>query len=70
MKAIIIRDQNGDVLYVAKLEEIGELDFIKLSKEAKTNQGKLKEEKVDELAKIYHEIDGLNDDVKHLKGED
>ena len=70
MKAIIIRDLKGRPLYIAKVEELTDLEFLKKKKECEANrqadqliQDSKEESRIEEIEQIKKEI-------KILKGEE
>lgn len=70
MKAVIIKNKNGKPLFIAKVDEISELDFLKIRRECENNQkneSDLLDSKFDSLA---NKIATLISEIKVLKGED
>lgn len=70
MKAVIIKNKDGKPLFIAKVDEISELDFLKIRRECENNQKKesdLLDSKFDNLA---NKIATLISEIKVLKGED
>ena len=70
MKAIVIRDIENKVVGIARLEEIGELEFLKLQKEFIANQKTEKQIKEHNLFLIDKAIEDIQHEIKKLKGEE
>lgn len=70
MKAIIIKDLDKNPIFIAKVEEVTELDFLKIKKECEINLTKIKDENGIEHADLRDEIAKLKNEIKILKGED
>lgn len=70
MKALIIRDKKGHIYYVGKIEEVSELDYLKLKKEADEMQ-KAIETNLDKFQEgLAETFEGIEHDIKILKGEE
>lgn len=70
MKAVIIKDKAGDVLFVAQVEEVSETEFIKLKKQAEKTQFEYNEAVSNTLESLGNSIIENRNDIKLLKGED
>lgn len=70
MKVVVIRDTKGNPLFAAKVEEIGELEFIKVKKECEKNRALQDKVHQDEICALAMQINEVDKDVKVLKGED
>lgn len=70
MKAIIIKDLNGNPLYIARVEEVSDLDFLKLKKQCKENQENVAKLGQEAIAQLSKEIEESKKEIKILKGEE
>lgn len=70
MKVVVIKDTNGNPLFISKVEEVGELEFIKIKKECEKNRALQDKVHYDEICALAMQIDKVDKDVKVLKGED
>ena len=70
MKAVIIKDLDGEPLYIAQIVEIGDYEFITTQKQCKKNQEK-KAKLLDEgFAQLARDIEENAKQIRILKGED
>ncbi len=70
MKAIIIKDLKGRPLYIARVEELSDLDYLKKKKECEANlREDLATQESKEIA-IDEVFSALEKEIKILKGEE
>lgn len=70
MKAVIIRDLQGRPIYIAKVEELRELDFLTFQKECLGNLKADEQLALNEKKEKFKEIQDIKRQIKILKGEE
>ena len=68
-KAIIIT-YKGKKIGIFELKDVEPLEFLKIQKECSQNLDELENAYQTKMADLKFEIESLNREIKHLKGED
>lgn len=69
MKVVIIR-KSGKPIFAAKVEEVDELEYIKIKRDCDKNRSLEEKEKEVEIARIKLELSELRREIRILKGEE